>query len=233
MRKVTLLLIGLLFTLAATAQNAVHGLSPDDAAAAQAGPVVTFTQDWPAATPPYFSVAVSSMGRVAYQSSPKANTGDLYELKFTMSPENQKLVFQVADQLKHFNGNWDYKKGRIAFTGTKTLSFKDAGNGYSTTYNWSDNVQIQQLTALFQSISETIELGRKLADTYRFDKLGVDAVLKSMEEAAKSNQLAEIQAVQPILSKLAKDSSLMNISRRRAEFLLSKISKGAALAGQP
>jgi hypothetical protein len=143
------------------------------------------------------------------------------------------LVFQVADQLKHFNGNWDYKKGRIAFTGTKTLSFKDAGNGYSTTYNWSDNVQIQQLTALFQSISETIELGRKLADTYRFDKLGVDAVLKSMEEAAKSNQLAEIQAVQPILSKLAKDSSLMNISRRRAEFLLSKISKGAALAGQP
>lgn len=233
MRKVALLLIALLLSLAATAQNAEPNLSPDDATAAQAGPVVTFTQSWPAATPAFFSVAVSATGRVAYQSSAKEQTGDPYALKFTMSPENQKLVFHVADQLKHFNGNWDYKKGKIAFTGTKTLAFKNADQAFTTTYNWSDNVQIQQLTTLFQSISETIELGRKLADTYRFDKLGVDAVLKSMEEAAKNNQLAEIQAVQPILSKLAKDSSLMNISRRRAEFLLSKIPKDAAVAGQP
>ena len=233
MRKVSLLLIAILISLAATAQNAEPSLSPDDPNAAQAGPVVTFAQNWPAATPAFFSVAVSSTGRVAYQSSAKEKAGDPYEVKFTISPENQKLVFQLADNLKHFHGDWDYKKGKIAFTGTKTLSFKDANNNFTTTYNWSDNLQIQQLTTLFQSISETIELGRKLADTYRFDKLGVDAVLKSMEAAAKNNQLAEIQAVQPILSKLAKDSSLMNISRRRAEFLLSKISKGAAVAGQP
>jgi hypothetical protein len=233
MRKVSLLLIGILLSLSAAAQNAEPRLAPDDPNPSQAGPLVTFTQTWPAATPPFYSIAVSAAGRVAYQSSPKDKGGDPYELKFTMSPENQKIVFQIADQLKHFNGNWDYKKGKIAFTGTKTLSFKDADQGYTTTFNWSDNVQIQQLTTLFQNISETIELGRKLADTYRFDKLGVDAVLKSMEEAAKNNQLAEIQAVQPILSKLAKDSSLMNISRRRAEFLLSKISKGAAIAGQP
>lgn len=233
MRKVSLLLIGILLSLLASAQNAQPNLSPDDPNAAQAGPVVTFTQSWPAATPAFFSVAVSATGRVAYQSSPKDKAGDPYELKFTMSPENQKVVFELADHLKHFNGDWDYKKGKIAFTGTKTLAFKDANNHFTTTYNWSDNVQIQQLTTLFQSISETVELGRKLADTYRFDKLGVDAVLKSMEQAAKNNQLAEIQSVQPILSKLAKDSSLMNISRRRAEFLLSKIPKGAALAGQP
>ncbi len=231
MRKVSITAIFLLLSflcLAQSDQPPVDPKVPDTPV-----PVITFSQNWPDALPPFFSVAVEGNGRVAYQSTAKAaSEGDPYLVKFTASPEMQKKLFATADQLNHFNGNWDFKKSRVAFTGTKTLTFKNGGQQYETSYNWSDNVQIQQLTATFQGISETIEFGRKLADTYRFDKIGVDGVLRNMEQAARDGRLAEIQSIQPILSKIAKDASMMNIARRRAEFLLSKIPAGAANPGQ-
>jgi hypothetical protein len=196
-------------------------------------PTITFTQSWPDATPPYYSVVVSNDGRSAYHSTAKAeNDGDPYDVKFVMSDANLAKVLRLAKELNFFEGNFDYKKSRIAFTGTKTLQYQEGKTVHATSYNWSDNVKVQQLTSLFQGISETIELGRLISEKYRFDKLGVDAELKKLESAAKGGRLEEIQAIEPILSKIAKDSSVMNISRRRAEFVLSKIPKGTAVQSQ-
>jgi hypothetical protein len=91
---------------------------------------------------------------------------------------------------------------------------------------------MQEITKIFQNISETIELGRSIADKYRFDKLGVDAEMKKLEQAAKDDRTAELQAISPILTKIAKDPGMMNITRRRAEFLLAKIPKSAKISGQ-
>ena len=232
MRNVSIISIFLLISITCVAQSAAPPVDPK--VPDTPVPTITFSLNWPEALPPFFSVVVEGNGRVAYQSSPKPNNqGDPYLVKFTASPEMQKKLFDTAEQLKHFNGDWDYKKNRVAFTGTKTLTFKNGEQEFHTTYNYSDNIQIQQVTAIFMGISETVEFGRKLAETYKFDKIGVDAVLKNMEQAAKDGRMEELQAIQPILSKIAKDTGMMNISRRRAEFLLSKMPTGASVGGQP
>jgi hypothetical protein len=59
-----------------------------------------------------------------------------------------------------------------------------------------------------------------LAYQTKFDKLGVDAILKRMEEMNKQGMLLEIQALEPILKQIATDRSFMNISRQRAQRLL-------------
>ncbi len=182
--------------------------------------------------PPYYSVAVESTGRTTYYSTPKSsNSGDPYTSRFTLSPDTQKRVFDIARQLNYFQGNFDYKKSKIAFTGTKTLSFKNGKEDHQTTYNWSDNLAIQQLTKLFQDISETVEIGRVITEKYRFDKLGVDAEMKKLEQASKDDRVAELQAIQPLLIRISKDTSMMNITRRRADALLAKI-PGAKINGQ-
>lgn len=196
-------------------------------------PVIVFTQAWPEATPPYYSITVDSAGHVTYRSSAKPeNSDDAYDLKFQFSDETRGNLFNYAKQADYFRGNYDYKRSRIAYTGTKTLRFHGDGKDHSTTYNWSDNLAIQSITKIFQNVSETIELGRIVADKYRFDKLGVDAEMKKLEEATKEDRTAELQAIQPILSKIAKDPSMMNITRRRAESLLAKISKTAKTGGR-
>jgi hypothetical protein len=197
-------------------------------------PTVTFSQSWADAVPPYYSIAVSNDGRVAYHSTPKAeNQGEPYDLKFVMSDVNLAKVLRLTKELNFFNGNFDYKKSKIAFTGTKLLRYEEGKRLHETSYNWSDNVRVQELTTLFQGISETVELGRLVSEKYKFDKLGVDAELKKLESAAKSGRLEEVGAIQPILSKIAKDSSMMNISRRRAEFLLSRALNKVHSGGQP
>lgn len=196
-------------------------------------PVVVFSQVWPDAMPPYYSVAVDSTGRTTYYSTPKsADSGDPYTMRFTLSPEAQQRVFDLARQLKYFQGNFDFKKGKIAFTGRKTLYFQNGKEEHQTSFNWSDNLAIQQLTKLFQDISETVEIGRVISEKYRFDKLGVDSEMKKLEQASKDDRVSELQAIQPILTRIANDTGMMNITRRRADALLAKIPQAARMNGQ-
>jgi hypothetical protein len=208
---------------AALAQDAEPHLRPREPQFQKDSPIINFTLDFPGGSPPFYNIAIDTTGRAEYKSTPTKSPGDPYLLKFTASESTRARLFELARQLNYFRGNFNYTKNKVAFTGNKTLAYQDGADERQATYNWSENPQIQELTTLFQNIEETIELGRQLEDKYRYDKLGVDAILKDLEQECKDNRLAELQAIQPILSKVAKDSAMMNISRRRAEFLLSKV----------
>ena len=226
MRKLLTIVFCWLICGAALAQDAEPRVEPPNRATEKIPQVVSFTQAFPDFTPPFYSISIEPTGRAEYKSTPKPDQeGDPYVVKFTASEPVRTRVFELARQLHYFRDNFEYTKSKVAFTGTKTLYFKNAKEEHQTSYNWSDNPQVQELTTLFQNIEETSELGRKLEEKYRFDKLGVDAILKTLEQEAKDNRLAELQAIQPILSRVAKDPNLMNISRRRAEFLLTKLPK--------
>jgi hypothetical protein len=59
-----------------------------------------------------------------------------------------------------------------------------------------------------------------LRDVYQHQKLGLEEVLKNMEDEAKDGRLKEVQALSPILKQIADDRSVMNIARARAQRLL-------------
>ena len=58
---------------------------------------------------------------------------------------------------------------------------------------------MQELTAIFQNMSSTLEFGRRLEYFHRHQKLALEEELKRMEEMAKDKSLGEVQAVAPIL----------------------------------
>ena len=199
----------------AFAQNVKAHVDPGQASQ-KTSPTVTFTLNFPNYKPPFYSISVQSAGRAEYKSTPEPNgVGDPYVVKFVVSEATRTRLFDAARQLNYFDGDWEYTKNRVAFTGTKTLTFKNSEQEHTTSYNWSENPTVQEATAIFQNIAEALELGRQLEDKYRYDKLGVDAILKILEQDAKDKRVAELQAIQPILFRVAKDPSLMNISRRR------------------
>lgn len=192
-------------------------------------PTATFSLDFPNADPPHYSIAVSADGRAAYQSNPssEASTGVPYIYRFTMSTENLHKIFNAAKQLKYFNQDFEYRKGKVAFTGNKTLAYKDGDRDFHSSYNWSANNTVDQLTDLFEGIAETMEFGRRLSYYHEHDKLGLEAELKRLQEMEKDHQLAEIQAITPILKSIADDSNVLNISRRRAEAIISSVPPSA------
>jgi hypothetical protein len=189
-------------------------------------PIVSFSLELEGAVPPYYSISVASTGKAAYRSSPIPGdmAGDPYSTKFVVSQATRARIFELAKKLHYFKGDYEYHKGRLANTGAKTLYYTDEKTNNSTTYNYSSNQDIQEVTKLFQGISTTLEFGRRLQYYYDHQKLGLDDELKRMDQMANEGQLDELQAVTPILQKIADDPQVMHIDKQHAQHLLQMAS---------
>lgn len=220
-RRLWLLLVAsVCLMLPAAAQNSL-----DPGHVTEDGPTVTYEQKWPVADPSWYQITVSSTGEAKYTSKGHTKEGEEdaapYTLNFVTSAENRNLIFQLAQDLNRFGGNFE-TKAKVAQTGQKTLTFRDGSKESSTTLNYSDNPQMNQLIAVFQKMSSTFEMAQKLDFDIRFDKLGLDRDLKALEREDHDNQLAELQVIAPTLERIANDNGVMNIARQRARRLLDK-----------
>ena len=198
-------------------------------------PTVTFDVFWEQATPQQYTISVQATGETRYLSRnptkpPDENgvQGDDYETHFTMSAGTRDKIFSLTEQASYFNGDFDYKKHTIANTGKKTLTYTDPARRFLTTYNWSENPAVDQLTRTFQGISTVIEHGRKIRFLHRFDKLGLESELKAMEEQFAGHYLTELQAISPTLEDVANDPAILHIARERAKRLLAQCAKEEA-----
>ena len=210
-----------LLPLSAIGQN--HSLQTHNDENHPVNPTVTFKLDWPAADPEHYELAIDATAKAAYDSRGGSRyPGAPYSFKFTASDATRDRIFETARELNYFSGNFDYKKGKIAFTGTKTLVYADPTRHSETSFNWSENKTIRQLTEHLQAIASTLEFGRSLDYLYRHDKLGLNAELKRMDEMAAAGQLAELQALGPQLERIAGDSNVMEIARQKARRLLQR-----------
>lgn len=197
------------------------------AVAAYAGDpaTITFTLDFPTSDPERYSISITAEGHGTYDCSARVSQDsderETYHADFELSPAGKARVFDLAAQAHFFAGKLDSGNRKLAFTGSKTIAYKDDQHSTSAKYNFSTLPAIQQLTAFFQNLSATLEYGRHLAYSHRYQKLALDDELKRMEEQARNNELGELQAVQPVLQQILDDPSVLNVVRARAERLLA------------
>ena len=193
--------------------------------------VVTFTIDFPTSQPEHYSIRVQSDGLARYQSSgrrsPDSDETDSHEndnfgLDFTVAAETRQKIFELAAKAGYFQKDVDSHQKGLAFTGKKTLAYKDARRSGESTYNYSHNPAVQDMTSLMQSLSATLEFGHRLQYDHQYQKLALDEELKRMEGLARNNELIEVAAIQPILDQIVADQSVINVTRARAQRLLER-----------
>ena len=204
---------------------------------AEAPAVVTFSLDFPASQPKHYSIRVQSDGSARYQSSGSLpadsdetnsrdndndNGNDSFDLDFTLAVGTRQKIFQLAAKAGYFQKDVDSHHKGLAFTGKKTLSYKDAQRRGESTYNYSTIPAVQELTSLMQSLAATLEFGHRLQYDRHYQKLALDEELKRMEEMARTNQLVDVTAIQPILDQIVADPSVINVTRARAQRLLER-----------
>jgi hypothetical protein len=193
-------------------------------AGSAAPPVVTFTFDFPGSEPEHYLLSVASDGHATYDSdgklSPQSDGTDKFHLDFSLSGANCTRIFELAKRVNYFEPDLDSHKKGLASTGAKTLAYQDGRVSFQSTYNYSSLSAVQDLTQLFQNLSATLEFGHRLDYYHHYQKLALDDELKRMEQMAKNRDLAELQAVAPILQKIAGDTTVINVVRARAQRLL-------------
>jgi hypothetical protein len=187
-------------------------------------PTITFSFDFPGSAPDHYVISVSSDGSASYDSdgkiSPQAETGDLYHSEFKLSETARSHVFDLAKRAHYFDAELDSKNKKIAFTGTKTLTYKDGQKNTKASYNYSPVGAVQDLTSFFQALSNTLEFGHRLEYYLRYQKLALDDELKRMDEMVNSGNVAEVYVVTPVLEKIVADPAVMKVVRVRAQRLL-------------
>jgi hypothetical protein len=185
---------------------------------------VTFTLDFPNSEPEHYSITVESDGHARYESTGKVSAEsdgrDTYQTDFSFSDATRARIYQLAAQANYFSGKVDSGNKKLAFTGAKKLTYKDGQRNSSAYYNFSTLPAVQQLTALFQSMSGTLEFGHRLSYFHRYQKLGLDEELKRMEDQARRGQIIELQAVTPALQEIYDDPSVIKVVRARARRII-------------
>jgi len=221
MKRSFAILVVLMLAALISHGQAAQAKKPDQASAT---PSITFERIWEDFTPQSVTITVFANGAAKYASRTpgKNDDTDEYHTEFTMSHDRCDKLFRYAQEAGYFQGDFTFKKHAVASTGKKTLTYVDASRHFNTTYDYSEHKAIQEITSIFMGLSNTIEHGRKLQFLRRFDKLGLEAELKVMEDAAESHSLVEIQLIAPTLESIAEDHAILNIARQRAHRLLAK-----------
>ncbi len=198
--------------------------------------MVTFTLDFPDSQPEHYSIRIQSDGPARYQSSGRPSTdsdqtdsphtdsdhNDNFDLNLTIGADTRQKIFGLAAKAGYFQKDLDSHHKGLAFTGKKTLSYTDARRSGESSYNYSTNPAVQELTNLLQSLSATLEFGHRLQYDHHYQKLALDEELKRMEEMARTNQLIEVAAIGSILDEIIADQSVINVTRARAQRLLER-----------
>jgi hypothetical protein len=187
---------------------------------------LTFTLDFPGSQPDHYSLRVDSEGQGQYESRSKlsneSDDEDSFKYDFKVSPLTTQQIFALAAKAGYFRKDLDSHRKNMAFTGSKVLAYRDAERSGESTYNFSANPAVQQLTSLFQNLSATLEFGHRLEYDHRYQKTALEEELKRLEETEHSNLAIELSTIAPVLQQIVDDSSVMNVSRARAQRILQK-----------
>jgi hypothetical protein len=215
-----------LLTLAASQTKASDAASPGSA-------TVIFQFENPQLQPAAYSIEISENGTGHYKSSPAAPAPvtDIANAD-TITPQAQdrpirisepllSRIFAVARSKPVLSNGCEAPKTHVAFTGKKTLTYSGPDGHGSCTYNWSRDQQISQITDDLMAISYTLEEGARLAIEHEHSRLGLDAELEALQDAAKDRRALEIENISAQLESIANDDAVMNRARNRALALLN------------
>lgn len=185
-----------------------------------AAPAVSFTFDRPQVQTTHYEIILGEDGKGIYRA--KTLQGVAVESAITVSPAATKRIFEEAHATDGFRKvQCETHLKNMAQTGKKVLTWNGGQDSGSCTYNYSDDKEIAGITAIFQGIAATMEMGQRLAYLHRYDRLGLDAEITGLGNSVKSGWAGELQNIEPILKKIVNDVSLMERVRSKAEALMA------------
>ncbi len=182
--------------------------------AAAAEPGIFYSKSFPNSTPAYVSIQLSPSGDIVY----KEAVDDEQPVKLKIEPSEAAEIFALAEKLDHFKRPLESGL-KVAFMGEKTFRWETDGKPQEQKFNYSQDLDANKLQDWFERITESEMLFFSLERTVKYDKLGVFKALLQLEAAYDRKRLLAWQQYLPLLDRVAKNSSYMNVARDRAASL--------------
>jgi len=185
-------------------------------------PTVVFTSAYWKADPSYYSIAIDSTGTATYYSAPDevTKTGVPYIVEFHASNRILRMTFNIAAHPEIFAAETDPTTSADAMP-VRTLFYGGFQFHHQITYSAAPNSDVDELTSIFEEISETLEFGRRLSYFHQHDRSALDQELDLLQKSAAARRLREVDVIRPVLRRIDDDPAVEAGTRRKAEALLN------------
>ncbi len=187
-------------------------------ALAHAEPRVLYTKTFPGSVPAYVSIRVERNGNGEYKDTPD----DDRPLKFHLPESDANSLFALVEKLHRFSRPLEAPV-KVAFMGMKTFRFEDGAEQHEVKFNFSEDLDAKLLADWFERINETEQLLIGLERAAKYDKLGLNKAILQLEIAMDRKRVIDPEQMLPLLDRVSKNESYINMARQRAAALAEAI----------
>ena len=185
------------------------------AAWAQNAPRMLLKKEFPGSKPAYTEIRLESDGSVQYLEA----VDDEQPVKFKLSANETQTLFLLSDKLDHFARPLESGL-KVARVGDKTFTWIKGEERHEVKFNYTLDVDGQTLLDWFERMCESAYYRLDLERTVRFDRIGVNQALLKLEAAWDRKRLLAVDQYFPLLERVVKNDSYLNMARDRAGRLL-------------
>jgi hypothetical protein len=204
-------------------------LAPFAASAQDSSTQITYTFENPQLQPAGYTILIREDGSghfrsIAGPASTQASNDDIapgaLDRDIRIDDPLRAQLFRYARSHHFFAEKCDHGAKNIAFTGKKTLSWSSPDAHGSCTFDWASDPVLQHISDQLISTAFTLEEGRRLDVELKHSRLGLDAELSTLQDAAKDQRAVGLNNIAPELEAIAQDEEIMQRARARAIMLL-------------
>lgn len=213
----TLLTLLTTFCTASTAE-AKPALASESAPASA---TITYRKIFKTSFPEFVEIKLDQQG---------VGTSDLRQLDEDPNPQPFEIgaplaqrIFTLAAKLHYFQGVDLEVHRRLANLGEKTLTYESGGETHETKFNYTLDDSASQLVNIFEGLARQSTDLSDLVRTMRYDRLGVNDVLQTIDSDYDHKLIPEPERLLPALDQLAADDRFIDIARQRARALAARI----------
>ncbi len=189
---------------------------------APSGAKLTFRRVFKGSTPEFIEIIVrDDSDTAAYEI--RQLEEDAGSSPFQVSSGLRAKMFDLAAQLKHFQGQDLDVHRKIANLGEKTFRWQSGAEVHETKFNYTLNSAATQLLQIFEGLARQQEHVDLISRRMRYDRLGINDALLQFESDFNRSLLPEPQRLLPVLDQIAGDSRFVDIARQRARSLADRI----------
>jgi hypothetical protein len=188
------------------------------------GPRVSYTKIFPGSDPAYMAITIEQNGAATYREAK-----DEEPETFQMEADAVQAIFDLAGKLDHFKRPLESGL-KVAKTGDKTFRWDKGAETGEVKFNYSTDENAKLLQDWFERISESERTMTNLRRAIRFDKLGVNDAVLRVDTAWSQKRLVGREQFLPLLDRVAKNESFVNLARERAARLADTLRAAGAKA---
>ena len=183
---------------------------------------LTFRRVFKGSSPEFIEISVREDADVAGYEIRQLDE-DAGASPFQVGAAVRTKMFDLATELKHFQGQDLDVHRKIAYLGEKTFHWDCGGEAHEAKFNYTMNPAASQLLQIFEGLARQQENADLISRRMKYDRLGVNDALLQFESDLNRSLLPEPKRLLPMLEQIAGDPKFVDIARQRARSLAERI----------